>query len=59
MMLVLHRRSGLGPTRKIGSRSMTAISLIRSRRFEYLGSVEAPDASAAELAAAEQFGLDA
>jgi hypothetical protein len=34
-------------------------SLIRSRRLEYLGSVEAPDASAAELAAAEQFGLDA
>jgi hypothetical protein len=33
-------------------------SLIRSRRLEYLGSVEAPDASAAELAAAEQFGLD-
>ena len=33
-------------------------SLIRSGRLEYLGSVEAPDASAAELAAAEQFGLD-
>jgi hypothetical protein len=34
-------------------------SLIRSSRLEYLGSVEAPDACAAELAAAEQFGLDA
>jgi hypothetical protein len=34
-------------------------SLIRSSRLEYLGSIEAPDASAAELAAAEQFGLDA
>jgi hypothetical protein len=33
-------------------------SLIRSSRVDYLGSVEAPDASAAELAAAEQFGLD-
>jgi hypothetical protein len=33
-------------------------SLIRSSRLEYLGSVEAPDESAAELAAAEQFRLD-
>jgi hypothetical protein len=32
------------------------VSIIRSRG-EYLGTVEAPDESAADLTAAEQFGL--
>jgi hypothetical protein len=48
--------------RKASSKKSSArhwlVSII-GKRSEFLGTVEAPDEKSAELAAAEQFGLDA